>query len=66
MYIYIYVYIYLYTLFIHFINCAGVCWIIKRTVLMCTSVQTTVKDINTTKLNGAIKPQNIKLSFFNI
>ena len=48
----------------HFMNSARVCWI--TSVRVCTSVQTTVGDMNTTNLKGVMKNQNIKRSFFKI
>ena len=48
----------------HFMNSSRVCWI--TSVRVCTPVQTTVGDMNTTNLKGVMKNQNIKRSFFKI
>ena len=50
---------------IHFINGTEVCLIIRRTVFN-LYICTTIENINTTKLKGMTKNQDIKGSFFKI
>ena len=52
---------------VYFMNSARVCWTIRRTVFnvyFCLRDINTVGDISTTNLNGLMKNQDIKGSFF--
>ena len=49
---------------IHFMNGAGVCWIIRRTVFNAYISLSNSYDISRTKLKGVKENQNIKREFF--